>query len=121
MLLSSLSLAQKVKNTKLKCKDFKVGKFEGFAGAIKVLIERDKNFQYEILPEGQSKYKVTWSSECEYVLELMETTVSSIKEAIPIGEKYFITIIETTEHSYVYECRTLENNYVTKNTIRKIK
>ncbi|MES2836615.1 MAG: hypothetical protein V4667_03750 [Bacteroidota bacterium] len=121
-LICKISSAQSVKNKKLNCKDFRTGKFEINIDTIKVEIERSKKFQYEKVSSiGSAKYKITWPSNCEYVLELVETNISIFKD-IPIGTKYYVKIIKTDGNSCFYQSTaSYSPNSVVEGTINKVK
>lgn len=102
----------------LSCKKFRAGKFEIYADTFRIELERKGNYQYEKAPFGTSKYKIEWTSECEYVLELLETTIVTIKQNI--GEKYFVKIIGVKDDTYNYECRVKGVNYIDKGSITKV-
>lgn len=100
------------------CKDFKHGKFEMIADNKKITVERTDSVQWERTSLGISKYKVTWKSECEYILELVETDIDNFKKII--GRKYEVKIVNTKANEYQYECSVEGIGFIDKNTLKKV-
>lgn len=106
------------KSDSLHCKDFKNGKFEIIVDNNKIIIERFDSVQWKKTPLGNAKYKVTWKSDCEYVLELAETDIESFKKII--GRKYDIEIVDTKESEYTFKCTVVGIGFVHKSTLKRI-
>lgn len=86
-----------------------------FVDTLRIVTERKEGLQFERTAIGNSKNKVTWMSDCEYELELIETEVEFSRKNI--GRKYQIRIIETQEKQYSYECRVKGVELVDKGTL----
>ncbi len=102
-----------------KCQNFKEGVFVMYFDTVKIELERNKYFQIERTIEGSSKYKITWKSECNYELELLETELPELTSLI--GIKYHVTIFPLTDKEYTYECYVQDIPFVDKGKVKKIK
>lgn len=117
-LIASCSPANKMSKN-LRCKDFRDGTFEMYVDTVKFVIEREGGFQYENSSLGEAKYQVTWLSDCEYKLKLIESD-SWFNEG-KIGREYFISITATEKKMYHFESRIEGVNFVDKGTLKQIK
>ena len=103
---------------KLNCSDFKNGTFEMFIDSIRIVTERNDNIQIERTSKGDSKYQVTWNSECEYILELLETNLVIMENKI--WRKYKVNITSTEKDMYSYEVRVEGMDYVGKGSFSRV-
>jgi hypothetical protein len=107
------------KNQSTACENFQTGTFEMYVDELRIMVERTEEFQFEKMENGNSKYSVTWSSHCEYELELLDTEIEFMKKNI--GRKYQINIVDTQQDQYSYEVRVEGIDFVDKGTLKKIK
>jgi hypothetical protein len=114
ILTSFLTRAQTLDN----CQVFKEGIFEMYFDTVKIELERNKDYQIERSIDGSSKYKITWTSECNYELQLLETTISELKSLI--GIKYYVTIYPVTDKEYRYETHVPGIPFIDKGVVKKI-
>lgn len=100
------------------CQVFKEGAFVMYFDTVKIELERSKDCQIERSIDGSSKYKITWTSDCNYELELMETELFDLKSLI--GIRYYVSIFPVTDKEYKYECRVPGVSFIDKGTVKKI-
>jgi|GEM_PF-4943357 len=117
----SLSCATKqfAQSAQLQCSKFKNGTFEQYQDSIRIETVRFDSIQIEKMHLGEIKYKVKWTSECEYNLELLSSTIAAFNNKI--GSKYFITILSTDKSEYSYECLIGGTDFKVRGTLKKIK
>ena len=89
----------------LDCKAFKTGKFKLIDTDQEYIIVRNDTIQIEedLKKKTISKFKVTWVSECEYDLDILEGR----EEALNFfkGKTLSIKILETFDKGYKYEAK----------------
>jgi hypothetical protein len=110
------------KTEKTNCENFKSGKFVQNLEELgmKVYSERTEDgIQRDSAALGISKYKLTWTSECDLEAELLETNIEVSKKHV--GRKYYVSILKKlSDTSYIYKCQVKENNFIDIDTIVKI-
>ncbi len=100
------------------CENFKNGVFEMYSDTFKVNIVRNDSIQISTMRFGVSKYRVKWLGDCEYDIELYETTMSFSLDNI--GRVFHVKIIDVKDEEYSYECRVDGVDMVDTGTITKI-
>jgi len=105
-------------NEKINCLEFKTGTFEMYVDTLRIISERNLDFQIERTALGTSKYKVFWKSDCEYDLKLIETDFELSKNNI--GRVYHIKVISTKGDKYTYECKISGTDFIDIGVFKKI-
>jgi hypothetical protein len=87
------------------CKTFRTGTFRLVDKDQEYIIERNDTIQIEkdLKKNTISKFKVTWVTDCEYELDIIEAR----EEAMNFfkGKTLSIQILETTDNGYKYEAK----------------
>jgi len=97
-LLLNVSTVFSQTDKQLNCQNFKTGTFEIYVDTLRIIIERNLEFQVERTILGNSKYKITWKNDCEYDTELIETDFNLFKDHI--GRIYHTKITSTKDDKY---------------------
>lgn len=102
------------------CKDFKTGKFKLIDGDQEYLIERNNTIQIEkdLKKQTISKFKVTWVTECEYelnILEGREEVLTFFKD-----KTLSIRILETFIKGYKYEAKLKGTDMKLIHTVERV-
>lgn len=79
--------------------------FEVFYQNMKISVKREGNFQYEYTGGNFIKYNITWVSDCEYKLVVLDTDIEEAKAYIGEASVTEITGIDDDKFNYtcVYE------------------
>ncbi len=100
------------------CQEFKNGIFESFSDTLRIISQRKGKVQVERTALGNSKYEVTWKSDCEYELKLLQTEMEIAKNNI--GRIYKVKITGTSKNQYSYECSVDGFDFVDIGTLKRI-
>jgi len=103
----------------LDCQDFKNGVFEMESNGILFSVEREDDYQIEKSIHGYSKFNVTWTSDCDYVLKLYETDMELM--STEIGQEFLVTITSTDENSFSYLCRVKGRDFEVEGTYERVR
>lgn len=101
--------------TRLKCSDFKTGKFKQLdenKNEIPYSMERNDSLQveYDERSKATTKLRVVWTGECSYYLEYLEGQDN--RNAEHEGQKLMVEIIETKKKMYKYAAWFEDNESV---------
>ena len=92
-------------DNEIDCKTFRTGKFRLVDKDQEYIIERNDTLQVEkdLKKNTISKFKVTWVTDCEYELDILEGR----EEAMNFfkGKTLSIQILETSDNGYKYEAK----------------
>lgn len=111
--------AQDDKTDSLTCKDAHQGMFDVFYQNMKIVVKREGNFQYEYAGANYIKYNITWLSDCEYKLVVIETDIEQAKEYI--GETCTTTITGIEDDKFKYTCVYEKANKTLRGYMKKQK
>jgi len=108
-----------VKNNAISCDNFHNGKFQiiNYDSTI-TEIERIDSTQIERTIHGTNKYRIIWSSDCEYTLVPLELNIELSKK-LNI-KKYYFKIIDIDSNKCTFESRVDEHNGVYKGEMKKV-
>jgi len=113
-----IAAAQDADSVKLTCKDAHVGQFDVLYQNMKFRIKRDADFQYEISTIGYIKYKIKWTSECVYEMEVVETNIDDAKGMI--GQRCTTTITSIEDNKMNYTCVSETDKIEMKGYMKKV-
>src|SRR5690348_3885653 len=107
----------------LNCKSYKTGKFRIVSKelSIETAIERRKNIQIEkdLKTNATAKFKVTWVSDCEYELDILEGEEKMMN--FFKGKTLIIRILETYKDGYKYEAQLKGTELIMTHTAERVK
>lgn len=118
-LLQFSAFAQENKANVLSCKDAHEGNFDIFYNNMKISVKRDADFQYEYVGANYIKYKITWLSDCQYRLVVVETDIEQAKEYM--GESCTTTITGLEDDKFKYTCVYEKEHKTLNGYMKKVK
>jgi hypothetical protein len=102
------------------CKTFRTGKFRLVDKDQEYIIERSDAIQIEkdLKKNTISKFKVTWVTDCEYELDILEAR----EEAMNFfkGKTLSIQILETLDNGYRYEAKLKGTDMKLTHTVERV-
>ena len=85
----------------INCEKYKLGDYKLRFDKNEILITRDRLYQTEYYLGDSTKYEIEWISDCEYKLNLVETSITS--DLSELDTLIRTEILETYESGYKFK------------------